>query len=225
MPADQHLEPPMALPERLTVPTCIGCGAMGEFGTCASGCSEQKLELARAAVCSALAELTASARARLEDLRGVAEELAWYEPGEEEWEAAYRSVQEKARTALRRCPDLGWQDVELDEPVEPATTWWCAECGSIDGPQECLGICIWQRVEWVNYTVYEYARERALRARGAERHLRRLLRSVVSVTPRSDQWQRSWLVFETQARELIDRCNEVAPPLSVASHSPSLPGA
>ena len=59
----------MQVPERLTVPTCIGCGAMTEFGTCDTGCSEHKLELVRAAAHDASAVLGSSAHARAEAIR------------------------------------------------------------------------------------------------------------------------------------------------------------
>jgi hypothetical protein len=39
----------MRVPDRLTVPTCIGCGAMSRPGTCETGCAEHKLVLIRAA--------------------------------------------------------------------------------------------------------------------------------------------------------------------------------
>ncbi len=63
----------MRVPERLTVPTCLGCGAMSEFGTCDTGCSEQKLELVRAAVHDSSAVLGSSTHARAEAFRSVAE--------------------------------------------------------------------------------------------------------------------------------------------------------
>jgi hypothetical protein len=188
-------------PDRVTVPTCIGCGAMGRFGTCAGGCGEQKLELVPAVQYDALAALASSARGRAEAFGTVVEELALREPGTEEWEPAYRSLQDIARIALRRYPEVDTEDVDWDEPFEFATTWWCAGCGGIDAPQPCLGICVWRSVEWVNRIRYLEERAGALVERDTEQHLRGLVRRVASVTPRAGQWERGWRALEAQAGE------------------------
>jgi hypothetical protein len=201
----------MQAPERLTVPTCIGCGAMGQFGTCDTGCSEQKLELVRAAVHDSLAVLGSSADARAEALGPIAEELAWHQPTGEDSEAAYRAVQDRARSALRRYSGADEEEVEVREPAEPTTTWWCAECGGIDAPQPCLGICIWRPVEWVNRAVYEQQRERVLAARGTELRMSRLLRRLASVTPRHGQWERGWRVLQAEAQEALSRFSANSP--------------
>jgi hypothetical protein len=193
----------MRAPARLTVPTCIGCGAMTQFGTCDTGCFEQKLELMRAAVHDSLAVLGSCADARAEAFRSVAEELAWHQPGGEDSEDAYRALQHKARASLHRHPSVDGQDVELEEPAEPATTWWCAECGGIDAPQPCLGICIWRPVEWVNTSVYELERERVLAKRERQLRLSRLLRRVASITPRDGKWELGWRVLKAEAQEAL----------------------
>ncbi len=96
---------------------------MSQFGTCDTGCFEQKLELVRAAVHDSLAVLGSCADACAEAFRSVAEELAWHQPAGEGWEDAYRALQYKARANLHRHPSVDGQDVELGEPAEPATTW------------------------------------------------------------------------------------------------------
>jgi hypothetical protein len=202
---------PIATPERLTVPTCIGCGAMAQFGTCDSGCSEQKLELVRAAAHDSLAALASSADARAGAFRSVAEELAWHQPAGEDRQDAYRALQDKARATLHRHPSVDGQDVELEEPAEPATTWWCAECGGIDAPHPCLGICVWRPVEWVNRVVYAYQRKRVLAERERELRLRRLLRRVASVTPREGQWERGWRVLQADGQEALRRSSANSP--------------
>jgi hypothetical protein len=199
---------PIATPERLTVPTCIGCGAMGQFGTCDTGCSEQKLELIRAAAHDSLAVLGASAHARAEALRSVAAELARHRPAGEDWEGVYRALQDKARANLHRHQRVDGQDVKLEERAEPATTWWCAKCGGIDAPQPCLGICVWRSVDWVNRAVYEHRRERVRAERKAELGLRRLLRRLASVTPRDGQWARGWRVLQAEAQEALRQSPE-----------------
>jgi hypothetical protein len=176
---------------------------MGQFGTCDTGCSEQKLELVRAAVHDSLAVLGSSADARAEAFRSLAEELACHQPAGEDCKDAYRGLQDKARANLRRHPSVDGQAVELEEPAEPATTWWCAACGGIDAPQPCLGICLWRPVEWVNRAVYEHQRERVLSKRDRELRLSRLLRRVASITPLDGKWELGWRVLNAEAQEAL----------------------
>jgi hypothetical protein len=148
-----------------------------------------------------LAAFAFSAHVRGEAFGTVVEELASRQPGAEEWEPAYRSLQDVARIALRRYPEVDTEDVDWDEPFEFATTWWCAGCGGIDAPQPCLGICVWRSVEWVNRIRYLEERTGALLERDTEQHLRGLVRRVASVTPRAGQWEPSWRALAAQARE------------------------
>jgi hypothetical protein len=180
---------------------------MSQPGTCDRGCSEQKLELVPAGSHDRLTALAASARIGAEVFRAIAEELASRQPGPDEWEAAYRSVQEAARLSLRRRPEVNAPDLDRDEWPELATTWWCAGCGAIDAPQPCLGICIWRRVEWVNAILYERERARALAERDTERSLRLLLHRVASVTPRVGQWELGWRALAAQAVQGLNTIN------------------
>jgi hypothetical protein len=183
---------------------------MGRFGACDGGCGEQKLELVPAGQYDVLAASASSVRVRAEAFGAVAEELASRQPGAEEWEPAYRSVQDASRITLRRFPEADPPGVDWDEPIEFATAWWCAGCGGIDAPQPCLGICVWRDVEWVNRTRYLEERARTLAERDAERRLRGLVRRVASVTPRAGQWERSWRAIEAQAREALQACKDGA---------------
>jgi hypothetical protein len=151
----------MRPPDRLTVPTCIGCGAMCVFGTCERGCSENKLELVRATACDMLRAGAAEAKARADAFADLAQRLASNAPGHEV-ESAYRSAQRNARQLLRRHPKADQADIDPEQPAEHATTWWCAECGGLDAPQPCLRICVWRPVEWVRRSVYEELRARAM---------------------------------------------------------------
>jgi hypothetical protein len=188
--------------ERLTVPTCVGCGAMGTLGTCATGCREQRLELVRGA---AYDEIIA-ARRRLEAdghaLRAVIDELVSEAPdgGADDHERAYRSAQRRARSALREHPPDPAADAVADEPTATATAWWCPECNAIDAPQPCLGICVWRPVEWVEHGRYDEERELVLSARAEGEQLRLVLRRLATVTPREGQWERSWRVLRDEAR-------------------------
>ena len=199
-------QPPLIAPSRLTVPTCIGCGAMSIFGTCDTGCSEEKFELVRGVAHESLTALRAGVRANVEAFRPVAERLAREQPAAGGWEAAYRALQEEARAALRSHPDVMTGESDW-EPAEIATTWRCPRCGGIDAPQECLGICVWRPVEWVKHDSYETVREHALADRERERKLRRLLRVIASVIPRREGWELSWNALRAQASQALATAN------------------
>jgi hypothetical protein len=194
----------MQPPDRVSVPTCIGCGAMNVFGTCDRGCSEEKLELVQAADCDRLVALTAEAGGRVDEFRTVIEELACAQPGPIEYESAYRSTQGAARQLLRRHPELDARTPDRHEPAGVATTWWCPRCGAIDAPQPCLGICIWRSIDWVNVRLYKQERGRALAACDTELRFRQLLRRAASVTPRERQWEHGWRVLQAQAQQALE---------------------
>jgi hypothetical protein len=187
----------MTQPARLTVPTCVGCGAMGEWGTCETGCTEQKLELVRASASDTLSAVAARASAQSDAFSAVARELL-----EEATLERYGSLQARARAALVRYPDTDHED-EWAQPSEPAITWWCERCGGIEAPQPCLGICVWRPVDWVNRGVYERTREQAFAARRCEKRLRHLLRRIAAVTPRPEQLDDNWRVFAAEARSAL----------------------
>jgi hypothetical protein len=177
---------------------------MEEFGTCDTGCSEQKLELVRAAAYDSLTTATANARARAVTFGELVATLARQHPSVGEFEAAYRSAQQAAREHLRRHPDLDAPNIDAEEPPEAATAWWCPKCGGIDAPQPCLEICIWRPIEWVNRNLYEQERERSLSERKREHRLQQLLCHVAWVTPHPDQWERSWRLVHAEAVEALD---------------------
>ncbi|MHB1571425.1 MAG: hypothetical protein ACYC0H_19780 [Solirubrobacteraceae bacterium] len=195
---------PVEAPSRLTVPTCIGCGAMGIPGQCETGCREVRLDLVPAASYDALVALRAAIRARARALGVVAQRLTSDQPCEGDWRAVYRSLQGDARAVLSRHPGRG-QDCEDWESSEFATTWWCERCGGLDAPQPCLGICVWRPAEWVQRSVYEHERERALAEHDREQELESLLRLLASVTPRDDGWERSWKALADRARAVARR--------------------
>ena len=170
---------------------------MAEWGTCETGCTEQKLELVRAAASDTLSEVAARASAHAEAFSAVARELL-----DEATPERYRGLQAQAHDALARYPDTDHEE-EWAQPSEPAITWWCERCGGLDAPQPCLGICVWRPVEWVNRSVYERAREQAFAARARERDLRRLLRRIAAVTPRAEQLDDNWRAFEAEARSVL----------------------
>lgn len=190
------------------MPTCIGCGAMARWGTCDTACSEHRLELVSAADFDALEVERSAVRACVGACRPVVEMLAGTEPGPDGWQAAYRASQRAALAVLRRHESHD----DSDERAEHVTTWWCAECGGIDAPQPCLGVCVWRPADWVNRTGYEAARSRAAGERDAERAMVRVLRRVALVTPREGHWERNWRALHADAREALRASASLAAP-------------
>ena len=85
------------------------------------------------------------------------------------------------RQVLRHHPAVHPHETDATPPDQLATAWWCAECGGIDTPQPCLGVCVWRPIDWVNRSRYEQLRELAASERETERRVCRpevLQRSV-----------------------------------------------
>ena len=188
-------------PRRLSIPGCIGCGAMRQYESCAGACRERRLELVSGGDYDELAAAAATSRVRIEGLWDVVGELARTEPGPGEWQAAYEAVRPSARSALRRFrPAAGGRGDELRSPAETVIVWRCQDCGAVDAPQECIDVCIWGPVDWVDAASYESERSRAAVDREVEQSLAGLLRRFAFATPRDGQWERSWRAFQSQAR-------------------------
>jgi len=191
-------------PGRLMIPSCIGCGAMRQDRSCPGDCTEGRVELVRGADYDQLTRAAAACRARILGLRPVVAELMRAEPGPGGWKTAYEGLQQAARSALRRFRPAA---ADRDDPLSPAdtvTVWRCRDCGGLDAPQPCLGVCIWRPAAWVDLTWHESARSRAAADREAERSLAGLLGRLAFATPRAGQWERSLRALQLQARHALD---------------------
>ena len=189
--------------DRLTIPACIGCGAMRRDQTCPVACAERRVELVNAGDYDRLAASAAACRARVHGLRAVAAQLASAQPAEGEWQAAYQAVQESALSALRRFAPPGGSPADPFPVAQTAVVWRCRDCGGVDAPQPCIGVCIWRAAQWVDAATYEADRSRALGDRQAERSLAGLLRTLAFTTPRSGQWERSWRALQARAQQAL----------------------
>ena len=191
-------------PRRLSIPGCIGCGAMRQYESCEGACRERRLELVNGVDYDELAAAAAAGRVRIEGLWAVVGELARREPGPGEWRVGYEGLQQSARSALRRFgPAAGGRDDELLSPAETVIVWRCQDCGGVDAPQPCIDVCIWGLADWVDAAWYESQRSRAAFDREVEQSLAGLLRRFAFATPREGQWERSWRAFQSQARLVL----------------------
>jgi len=126
-------------PRRLSIPGCIGCGAMRQYESCAGACRERRLELVSGGDYDELTAAAAACRVRIEGLWDVVGELARREPGPGEWRAAYEAVRLSARSALRRFrPAAEGRGDELPSPAETVIVWRCQDCGGVDAPHPVL---------------------------------------------------------------------------------------
>jgi len=187
-------------PRRLSIPGCIGCGAMRQYESCPGACCERRLELVSGGDHDELTAAAAACRVRIEGLCAVVGELARREPGPGEWRVAYQALQQSARSVLRRSgPAARGRDDELLSPAETVIVWRCQDCGAVDAPQECIDVCIWGPAAWVDADWYEFERSQAVVDREVEQSLAGLLRRFAFATPRDGQWERSWRAFQSQA--------------------------
>jgi hypothetical protein len=212
--------PGVALPDRVTVLTCIGCGAMGRQERCETACSEHKLVLVRAADHEEMLAAAATARARAALLAPIAREFADTEVGEPH--EAFAALRERARRMLLETgPEPQRTDWAAPDTV---TGWWCAECGNVDMPQPCIGVCVWRPADWVNVTVYERQLALAEPALRAARALRRFVARAAAVIPRDGQWERNQEALRVQAdAALADHVPDAPAPESPPSRPPQPP--
>jgi hypothetical protein len=173
---------------------------MSVFGFCAGDCQQERLDLVGADTFDELLAGRARSRAAIDSFQAVAEELTRAQPSEGDWEAEYRRLQDSARRALKAHPDRPPEQPGQDEGSRPVTAWWCPECGGLEAPQPCLGICLWRPVEWVRRDRWLTELECLDAELETEAALRHIMRGVAYVTPREGQWQAGWRALRASAR-------------------------
>jgi hypothetical protein len=146
---------------------------------------EERFDLVSAEEHDELVAWTEACHARADALRTAVRPLTAQPPGDVE--TAYRELQRAARMVLREQ-----SPVALPEAARVSTTWWCPDCGGVEAPQPCIGICVWRPVQWVAAARYDEARAAAEAAGAQEAALRTPLRRAATVTPRAGQWAAGW---------------------------------
>jgi len=188
-------------PDRVTIPMCIGCGGMRVYESCETTCSERKLEIVSADDHDRLTDVANARRARIEAFECVLEQLTDGDPRSVGWQDAFQALQSSARSSLRRArTDAATGSADLPPEAESLIVWRCPQCGGLDAPQECIGVCVWRPFEWVNSRLYEVERSRAEFDRERETSLLELLRRIAFVTPRNGEWERNWRALQSQAQ-------------------------
>lgn len=190
-----------ALPDRVTVLTCIGCGAMGREARCEGDCSERKLVLVSAADYDELVRAGHAAEAIAGRLAPAVRAYADAPARAGDARDALLTLRDGSRLVLRGTAP----DERRFGMVPPATVtgWWCTKCRTVDLPQPCLGVCVWRPAEWVNLAVYERELVPAEAALRAAASLRGFLTLAAAVTPRAGEWQRNLDALREQARAVL----------------------
>ena len=176
---------------------------MSRQGSCETGCAERRLLLVRAATLDTLADAESQILSAITAMRPVAERLADAGEPAEGWEAALEPVRSSARAALSHSLDARTASFVLEQPAEPAVTWWCDHCDGVDAPQPCLGICVWRPVEWARYELYAELRGQVADEYELARRLRTLLWRVAHTNPHPGQHSRAWKAYGREARDLL----------------------
>jgi hypothetical protein len=174
------LSDPQAPPERLTIATCIGCGAMSRPSECARGCgAEQKLELVAGADLDELIDLELASEQRAQALGAIMKRFLAAQSGQPAAE-----LLGQARATLRvhehESPALA---AALAAEPDPIVAWWCPDCGGLDAPAPCLGVCVRRPAQWARLETLMGKRDSAALVLGLERRCARAVRALACTRP------------------------------------------
>lgn len=74
--------------------------------------------------------------------------------------------------------------------------WQCMGCGKLDSDATCLGVCQDRKVVLVSAADYDEARREV-------DELRLFIRQLANVSPRGENWERSYKALQERARRLL----------------------
>jgi hypothetical protein len=179
------------LGQPLAVATCIACGARSRAGECAEGCSDVPLDLVDVSDLELLAARLEALQARIAALRAVVVAIAGAVAP-----ASWTAVRERARAALR----LPVPDPEAPKIVE---AWGCPNCGRIDAPQPCLGVCVRHPVLMADARECHELLARVEEAMKTDRALSTIVRLAAHVRPQPGREDRTWTALRSRADDLL----------------------
>ena len=85
--------------------------------------------------------------------------------------------------------------------VQKTTAWQCIGCGRLDSDATCMGVCQDRKVVLVSAADYDEA------CRQID-ELRLFIRQLANVSPRGDEWERSYKALQERARRLLAELEE-----------------
>ena len=157
----------------ITVNQCIGCGAIETPQPCLGGCHEHRLDLVPADEHRALLAAVDAYEALLAARRRLLADVERSSLADDEW----AELRARARATLHTPP--------LPEPALELTTWEC-DCGHIEAPQPCIGICVRPARAMVPAEDHRALMTRATALASEAERLAPALRQLAWTTPRSD---------------------------------------
>ena len=80
--------------------------------------------------------------------------------------------------------------------TERVQAWQCMGCGKLDSDATCLGVCQDRKVVLVSALDYDEARREV-------DELRLFIRQLANVSPRGENWERSYKALQERARRLL----------------------
>jgi len=80
--------------------------------------------------------------------------------------------------------------------TERVQAWQCMGCGKLDSDATCLGVCQDRKVVLVSAADYDEARREI-------DELRLFIRQLANVSPRGENWERSYKALQERARRLL----------------------
>lgn len=81
--------------------------------------------------------------------------------------------------------------------VARTTAWQCIGCGKLESDATCIGVCQDRKVVVVSAADYDAVRHE-LDA------LRLFIRQLALVSPRGDNWERTYKALQERAKRLLD---------------------
>jgi hypothetical protein len=195
------------VPKRLAVTSCIGCGMVEAPRDCIGTCYDRRVELVHVASHNRLLGELHEERRRGDVFAALVARVAAAEPAAGGWEAAYRQLQAAARAAVYEAGPALEPSTEEDDVV---SGWWCASCGRLDAPQQCLGICVHRPDELVRDDVHAGVAAEAAAARLHAAELGALARRAAWSTPRAGHWEDSGRALVEEARRLVGHATSAA---------------
>ena len=86
--------------------------------------------------------------------------------------------------------------MDKTQNVERTTAWQCIGCGRIESDATCLGVCQDRKIIVVSAADYDAAQRQI-------EELRLFIRQLALVSPRGDEWERSYKALQERARRLL----------------------
>ena len=183
--------------ERISALFCVGCGRVDVPETCVGACDERTFDLVLAKDYDTAGTQVSAALRQADTLRTflhrlVAEIPEPGTPAANDWEESRRTLQAEAKLVLH-------ETTEPLEEVDRITAWRCMTCGWTEVPRECLGVCVRDRVQFVEASDYDGASSRYVDAHRHVTELTAVVRQFAWVTPRPGEVERTWISVRSQA--------------------------